>query len=386
MAKKILFALLFLSIYFQPVSAFASPEVESFGVSNLHDDQCFAPAPTDFRITSVGGNFISLAWTPALSGATHTLKVFENDGLGSWVYLTTYHNVQGSSHTADVLESGTEYRFVIATNCNTGEPSELTAIIDGITLIVDLVINGRRPAIPVSVDCENIPLNFDWIGYKIHYVLEGQRIENFFEFVAVDGSSTANSFFSKVEIRRAFRDNSIVAIDPFEDWPTCDVPAFFDVGASFRMARLINGGPDKEFIGWIDLYQSSSSKIYMCPNLDDQDLPWKTEYVFSALIAPKASVLPGCEGRSEVNTVIYQNVKAQSPFDEVLNVFLPDSFLSNGRCIFRLFNLKGQILMEQNIKLVSPQVAFPIELLNPGVYMLQIESEGEIQIAKVVKV
>jgi hypothetical protein len=95
--------------------------------------------------------------------------------------------------------------------------------------------------------------------------------------------------------------------------------------------------------------------------------------------------LPGCEGRSGVNTLIYQNVKAQSPFDEVLNVFLPETFLNNGNCIFRLLDLKGQILMEQNIEVVSPQIAFPVESLIPGVYMLQIESESEIQITKVVK-
>lgn len=385
MAKKILFALLFLSTFLQTASLFATKEPIPKVHQVLIGSDCTAPPPTNFRITSIGGNFIALAWTPAWLDATHTLEVFKNDGLGSWIHLNTLHNVQDSSRTVDNLESGTEYRFVIATNCGSGGPSELKGIIDGITLIVDLVIDGRRPAIPVSVDCENIPLNFDWVGFKIHYMLEGQRIENFFEFVVVDESSTNNNFFSKVEIRRTFRDNAIVAIDPFDFWPTCIEPVRFDVGSSFKMARLINGGPNKELIGWIDLHLNSSLKISMCPDLDHQDLPWKTDYVFSALIAPKASALPGCGDRSEVNAVIYQNLKAQNPFEEVLNVFLPETFLNNGRCLFRLFNLKGQILMEQNIEVVSPQVAFPMESLIPGIYMLQIESEGEIQIAKVVK-
>jgi hypothetical protein len=273
MAKKILFTLLFLSIFLQPASVFATKEPMPSVPQVLKGGECAAPPPTNFRITSIGGNFIALAWIPVWLDATHTLEVFKNDGLGSWIHLNTLHNVQDSSRTVDNLESGTEYRFVIATNCGSGEPSELKGIIDGITLIVDLVIDGRRPAIPASVDCENIPLNFDWVGFKIQYMLEGQRIENFFEFVVVEGGGTTNNFFSKVEIRRTFRDNAIVAINPFEDWPTCDVPGLFDVGTPFRMARLINGGPSKELIGWIDLHLSSSLKISMCPNFEHPDLP-----------------------------------------------------------------------------------------------------------------
>jgi len=382
MAKKILLTLLFCvtQLALCPVFATCKPELQC-----LQLDMCTAPAPDSFRITSIGGNFIALAWTPAWIGANHTLAVLENDGAGGWMTFDTFHNVPGSSYTVEGLESGTEYRFILATNCPSGEPSELKTIIDGITLIVDLAIIGRNPNKPVAVDCSSIPLNANWVGFKVEYESSGISIANFFEFVIVETNQTSSNFFSKVEIRRVFRDHPIVAIDLFEDWPTCNAPVLFDVGKSFRMARLFGGGPNKEFIGWIELYQNSSSSISICPDYDHPDLPWKNAYKFTALVAPKASVMPGCNNRSDNITKVYANFKAQSPFDQTLHVFSPFSFSENRKTFFQLLNTQGQTVWSERMEMITSEVEFPTGSITPGFYILQIETEGQTHALKVIK-
>jgi len=382
MAKKILLTLLFCvtQLALCPVFATCKPELQC-----LQLDMCTAPAPDSFRITSIGGNFIALAWTPAWIGANHTLAVLENDGAGGWVTFDTLLNVPGSSYTVDGLESGTEYRFILATNCPSGEPSELKTIIDGITLIVDLAIIGRNPNKPVAVDCSSIPLDANWVGFKVEYVSSGISIANFFEFVVVDGNNASGNFFSKVEIRRVFRDHPIVAIDPDEFWPTCDVPVLLNISKSFRMARLFGSGPNKERIGWINLVQNSASSISICPEYNHPTLPWKNSYIFTALVAPKANSLPGCSDRSGNVPLPYADFNAQSPFDQTLNVFFPKSFSGDAKTIIRLLNTQGQTVLDERIEMITSEVAIPVRSIACGIYILQIETGGKMHSLKVIK-
>jgi hypothetical protein len=348
-------------------------------------DECNAPAPEDFHITSIGGNFIALAWIPVWVGGDHTLTILENDSVGGWIPFDTIYNVPGASYTVEGLESGKEYRFILATNCSTGAPSTLNTIIDGITLIVDLAIIGRIPVKILPVDCNNIPLNNNWVGFKVEYINGGISVANYFEFVIV-GASANNKFFSHVEIRRVYRDLPIVAVDPDAQWPTCDVPIRFDVGTSFRMARLIGGGPNKELIGWIKIYQNSASSISICADYNHPTLPWKNAYTFTALIAPKAGVSPGCGDRSDNLTTANNEIRAQSPFDEILTLFFPQSFSGDVKVNIRLLNTNGQSVMEQVVEGVTSQVAFPVRTLVPGVYILQIKTKEETHSLKVLKV
>jgi len=382
MAKKILLTLLFCvtQLALCPVFATCKPELQC-----LQLDMCTAPAPDSFRITSIGGNFIALAWTPAWIGANHTLAVLENDGAGGWMTFDTFHNVPGSSYTVEGLESGTEYRFILATNCPSGEPSELKTIIDGITLIVDLAIIGRNPNKPVAVDCSSIPLNANWVGFKVEYESSGISIANFFEFVIVETNQTSSNFFSKVEIRRVFRDHPIVAINSDNLWPTCDAPLLIDVGTSFRMARLFGSGPNFELIGWLNLVQNSSSSISICPDYNHSILPWKNAYKFTALAAPKASTMPGCSNRSENITTSYADFKAQSPFDETLHIFFPAFFSKGDKTSFRLLNTQGQTIWSDRIEVITSEVVFPVRSIISGLYILQIETEGETHSLKVIK-
>lgn len=381
MAKTILLTLclLFAQTSINPVFAFHSPTLQ-----NKLSDECTAPAPDSFRITSIGGNFIGLAWTPAWVGATHTLVVLENNGAGGWITLDTIHDLPGASYTVYGLESGKMYRFIIATNCINGEPSSLKAIIDGIALIVDLAIGGRMPNEPEATTCIKIPLSKNWKGFKVGHNSAGISIANHFEFVIPEGTATGINSFSTPEIRRVLRDHPIVAIDQDKKWPICSNPVRKDVTLPFQIVRLFGSGPDFESIGWIDLDQNSNS-ISLCPRYNDPDYPWNYAYTFVALVAQTATVLPDCDGRSYNGLVVHTDIKAQSPFGEMLHVFFPQPFSGANKANFRLLNMKGQVVMEQQIELVSSEVAFPFESLASGVYVLQIETELETQTLKVIK-
>jgi len=383
MAKKIPLLLLCCAVYLasSPVFATNEPVMQSHKA-----DECNAPAPADFNITSIGGNFIALVWIPVWVGANHTLDILENDGAGGWITIETINNVPGSSYTVEDLESGKEYRFILATNCSNGEPSELKSVIDGITLIIDLAIIGRNPNNPVAVDCSSIPLNQNWVGFKVEYVSSGISIVNLFELVVVEANSPSNNFFSKVEIRRVYRVHPIVAIDQDEFWPNCDNPLIPNVGTPFRMARLFGNGPNKELIGWLNLVQNSSSSISICPDYNHPILPWKNAYKFTALVSSKANNMPGCGNRSDNITAVYADLKAQSPFDQTLHVFFPPSFSENNNTNIRLLNAQGQMVLDQKLEIITTEVALPVRILTPGIYILQVESEGEVHSLKVIKV
>ena len=82
MAKNLLFTLLFCSLYFAITTPCAGSELTLTKNHILQADECTAPPPDSFRITSIGTNIISLAWNPVWIGAGHTVVVLEKNSAG----------------------------------------------------------------------------------------------------------------------------------------------------------------------------------------------------------------------------------------------------------------------------------------------------------------
>lgn len=100
---------------------FATPSVPpTFAHEN--PTYCDAPAPTDFAITDQGANSVTLGWTPAVSGAPHTLLVYRMDVEGEWIQIFGNNSVSGTSYTLYDLQAGS-YEARIYTNCVSGEAS-----------------------------------------------------------------------------------------------------------------------------------------------------------------------------------------------------------------------------------------------------------------------
>ena len=243
MVKKIPFVLLHCALILAFTSVSASNVPPNVEPQSIKTDVCEAPPPDNFRITSVGSNFISLAWQPAWVGATHTLAVLEKNGSGIWVSLNTLNIVPDTAYTVPNLQPGSEYRFIIATNCTLGEPSVIKAKRDGITLILELTINGRTPLNPVAIDCHNIAYkNYNWVGFKVESTTkEGVKTSSLFEFVPYGDGNAGAGIISKGYIARVDYGNRIVATNEAFRWPTNVNPALAGDNP-FRMAYINDDG------------------------------------------------------------------------------------------------------------------------------------------------
>lgn len=374
MAKKFLFALFLFAIQLSTTPIFANAE----SVTVRASEDCSAPAPDSLRITSIGTNFTSLAWVPAWMGATHTLLVQESDGSGGWTSMSVFQNIPGSTFLVDSLEPGTSYRYILATECPNGEVSQFKSIIDGVTLIVDLTIHGRTPLTPQQeVKCNSIPLNVNWKGFKVNYSGGVGAIESSFE-IELDGSTD-------VLIKRVGLDNPIVAANSEQlEWPTCNdqvVPG----GLSIIIIRLLNGGPEKEIAGVLDLSKNSSG-VKICPDYDNSDFPWKNTYTVTGLIAARSSESLECIQMVNPRTAELETIQAQSPFQQTLRVFLNRNQTEDENIGVSLINLNGQVLFEQEYTTPIQELVIPTGDISVGLYVLKINCDRGLKTLKVLKV
>jgi hypothetical protein len=307
-------------------------------------DQCNLPAPDSFRITQVGGDFISLAWNPIFPGANHQLVVLESDGMGGWVTILIENQVSGDTYRADNLEPGISYRFVVATKCANGDPSEIKAIIDGITLILDLVIDGRKPVNPIYVgSCQYIPKGFDWIGFSVLTIDGDSPIENYFELLP-KGIETSNSNSSKkFELKRFAIDHPIVASNELGMWPNCDEPQIKAWNGIVRIDKLIGGGIGREIVGYVDIAEMIfPSGYYICPDYDHPDFPWKSNYQFKPMVSFKTAPPQNC---GERNLVEHSKVDImqQTIFSNNIQINLESHIDELNQVSVRVYNETGQI-------------------------------------------
>ena len=52
---------------------------------------------------------------------------------------------------------------------------------------------------------------------------------------------------------------------------------------------------------------------------------------------------------------------------------------------FQLFDITGKTVFNKLFDVPEPQIAFPIEGISPGLYIIQIEHNGTVQNHKVIK-
>jgi hypothetical protein len=282
-------ALQFCLFFFSVTSAFAAiePMHDKIHLGNL--DVCEAPAPDSFRITKIGVDFISLAWKPAWPGADHQIEVFIENNAGGWDYLYTAQVASVASKTIDNLLTGKKYRFKIATKCTNGEPSSLSAIIDGITLIIELTLSGRTPVNPTPVNCQGINLldpNIEWVGYRILWERQGKTFSSLFEIVLdePDVSAPSGSEGTKIKIKRVELENPVVTANENHKWPIISNP-IITVNTAIVIGEILGLGLTINPIGNVAIgYNPFSPFIDICV---DPNVSWDPSFVFQPLVALK---------------------------------------------------------------------------------------------------
>ncbi len=144
MEKRLQLILLFCAFQFATTPILRADESLPLENHSFKTDQCDAPAPDSFRVTSHGPNFIDLSWIQAWDGASHTLSVFTKNTIGEWIPFGTFNNITGTSYTVNNIAFDADCKFLLATNCNSGEPSFHKVILYE-KIILDVVIAGRTP-------------------------------------------------------------------------------------------------------------------------------------------------------------------------------------------------------------------------------------------------
>ncbi len=229
MAKNVHFIAVFLAVFlFTSMVVFAS--TPNFSDLRLVET-CQAPAPDSFRVASAGGNFISLSWKPVWPGAAYFLTASEKNSSGGWVPIQIFPDIQDTSFTVDGLEGGKSYRFHISTKCTNGDISDLTAWVDGISLIVDLTLLGRTPKNPLPISGNGIPYqSYEWIGFKV----SGNGASGLFEVEVNEDGDVPLAF-----IRRVNLGEKIVAVDGNDLYPIPMLPIIEDVAIPFRINQIL---------------------------------------------------------------------------------------------------------------------------------------------------
>lgn len=387
MEKKIRFILLFCISHL-----LYTPILKSTPLNPLHDASHYAraidlPAPENFRITSVSNNSISLAWSPVSFSSTYTLEILREDSANNWNSVTTIYNLPDSSYIATGLTSGTYYRFIIATNDESGEPSEEKAFLEGITLIVELTTYGKVPESPDIVNgCVIDYHNKPWVGFKIQHS-EIANVYNYFDITAGVTFSDGVPIAGEVDINRALLNQGIFAANNQNVWPTENDPS---IGCNFLIKILhVTSENPLSFIHVGNIVINLTPiNIFICINEDPLlgSPKWNDNYTFT-LLQEKPKL-----GEGEViNKRTYEPkpdstiLQVQTLFEDALNIKMNDSDQRLGSTVINLINLNGIVEFHGAYSDLVNDISISTRDLLPGFYILQICTEGHSNSIKVLK-
>lgn len=377
MAKFFLFSAFFLVFSFGENTTKASSTCFSSLLGREKPLDCSAPAPTNFRIISQGPDFISLAWTPAWVGATHTLLIEKILDETQSEYVGIFYQIGDTTFTFTGASPDTAYRFIIATECVNGEVSHFTSEVESDKTILDLTIMGRSPVNPISIPCTGINMNdYSWVGFTVSGVTQNIFLTNTFEIAQREGGAL------RYQIKRVGDNSPIVAVTPTGNWPNIDNPVLISPNP-FQMA-LKSNLPNFFKIGQIHLsYNNGNPEIIdLCQVLDDPSNPWSKFFTYTVLV--EASGKKELISRFEMplsNTKYF----VTNPFDDRISIFTEFNITSDQSTRIQIFSLGGELIIDKDFELFDSSIEVETNGLPSGLYLLMIRQQGERQVFKLVK-
>ncbi|HLP94670.1 MAG TPA: hypothetical protein VK168_11575 [Saprospiraceae bacterium] len=376
MAKKSLFLAILIAFSLFGNLSFAEAK---FQRALNQAESCDAPAPDSFRITTVGGSFISLKWKPVAGVNAYFLLVSLQDSAGGWIPNQVFPNITDTLITVDGLEGGKKYQFKISSKCPNGDVSGLTSIVDGIALIVDLTINGRTPVNPQPISGSGIPYqSLHWLGFRV----SGEGASGLFEVQINDTTDQPLGW-----VRRVNLTDKIVAVNYIGEFPNQFFPVIENVLIPFAIWNTLITPP---LVGGINIIKDTEDNPPTVDILidDDSNPDWKSQYTLTVLRANSTIYIPpGGGGTGQGLTKNNGNtfISAASPFTDHLELKInAPEFLTNNVSYF-IFDGIGQLVSTGTLKASDANHKIETNTWPNGAYYLICNNGLERTVLKVIK-
>ncbi len=357
MAKKLLFCLLFASI-----------QAFTFASSPWRIQFCDAPAPTNFEVTSMASDLVTLGWDPSVAGATHTLELMIEEN-GAWITLWINPEVPGESIVLDNLEPGS-YLARLATNCESGEAGINVIDLNFDFKIIDLVVVGRLPKNPEIVqDCNQILYwKYEWVGFII---LEKETNRYYIFEIDINTSDWSDHVF----VRR-LHNESIVAVNDFGIFPTMP-NQLVNVYSPIKFHDLEN--PNIE-VGHVILERvfpfPGPIVLKMCNLLSDPNKPWSNSYEFIPLVANDVIIDLPPDNASENNLVQepISEISVRNPIINTVDIKISSEISEKQNTVFEIYDVNMKLREMYSSSVLGTEFQIPFDNHLPGVYFLVINS------------
>lgn len=335
---------------------------------------CALPPPSNFHVVEQGPTSVTFGFIPSMDGASSRIKTYRaSDG-----FLLDDRIIPSGLTKAmiDNLPVNTDVYATINSICENGGDGPISARLDIISLILELIVVGYEPGtertctILAPLNACPFFANGNMTTFKVSNNSESREfgvryLSNYLQVSLPKGMNSDQKF--------KFYCN--VAVEP-----------------ACTMAELItvtyetNTGPVT--VAKFDLLKEYSSTVGYLRCL------WlESGYKFERMgpgptggggQRPDDPITGRTQARDDfsISTGVWVFV-APNPFTDILNVYLGDKITS--QIHLQLYNLAGQKVLDQQSIGGQEQYALATADLSPGFYLLRIESDGEVQTLKVVK-
>lgn len=343
---------------------------------------CNIPAPTNFHVEQLGTTSVKLAWNyQADASGGYRIRTYRvSDNL---LVNTTYKSQDQPLATINGLESGVEYVSYINCRCENGGDSGQNEILQYNTLIIDLIVQGYQAPSSSFSECpivtEGGSCTFPGGDVVTHFkvTLHPSGIERRFgvQQYVVNGRTKI-----KVNTREGNAGQTIIIScdtegnSPVAPSTLCSTNRVYVRTAELGVIAIVEIGFDAQVSPTLTLSCSAIAGEFCTIT---KEIPGSGYQINPG---------PGFEGiRAGTNSAetSHPATTSPNPFTETLQVSLANQTAENVR--MQLFNLNGQLVLDQPFAEGAGQYELATSHLSPGFYFLRIEADGEVQTLKVIK-
>ncbi|MCB0525775.1 MAG: T9SS type A sorting domain-containing protein, partial [Saprospiraceae bacterium] len=337
------------------------------------EEYCNLPAPDSFNIISRSYDLIELVWVPISVDVTHTLEVYTKlDSSSAWELYDTYSDLSSNSFSLNGVGLDSYCRFVLATNCSTGEPSELNTILELDKIIIEVTVPGRIPINPTPINCSQINLNnYEWVGFGVSENIIGSSksgVEHYFEFTKVGDD--------RVQIRRVLTEGEVVACNNGHFYPRFSGQIIY-VSYPFLITKIL---PNQMFF---DIGRVGITLHGKDPIVDICVVPlfpkWNSDFNFEVLVADEVAkeITPHIVDDRNLSQLDLKNINKFSitnPFSDNLIIFLSEASNNFTPPEVSIVDINGQVLFDKFIPIIDNKITINVLGIPDGIYFIKIKN------------